>query len=254
MGLLKDRNVVVTGVLTERSIAFQIASAVLAEGADLVITTFARVRRHTERAARRLPVSVPILDLDVTAPEDFQRLAGDLRDRWGRVDGVVHSIAHGFGTAMGTSILEFERGDVQSTFQVSAVSFAELARAMAPLMERGGSIVGLDFDARFAWPGYNWMGVAKAALESSTHYLARDLGPLGVRANLIAAGPVRSVAASAVPGFADIQAKWDKRAPLGWHGDTTAVARCAVALLSDLLPATTGEIIHVDGGAHCVAA
>jgi enoyl-[acyl-carrier protein] reductase I len=132
-----------------------------------------------------------------------------------------------------------------------------LADVVVPLMDAGGAIVGLDFDnSTQAWPAYDWMGVAKAALESSSRYLARALGPRGIRVNLVAAGPIKTLAARSISGFSRFEDVWDERAPLGWDvkGDHEAVGRACVALLSDWFPKTTGELVHVDGGFHAVGA
>jgi enoyl-[acyl-carrier protein] reductase I len=253
--LLEGRRLVVTGVLTDSSIAFSVARLAQEEGADIVLTSFGRARRITERVAKRLPRPPEVLELDVTSQEDLAGITEDLRRRWGRVDGVLHSVGFAPETCLGGDFLAAGWDDVAVALHASAYSLASLARAVAPLMGEGGSIVGLDFDARQAWPAYDWMGVAKAALESTSRYLARDLGRRGVRVNLVCAGPLKTVAARGVPGFDRFEEVWSDRAPLGWDlRDPEPVARACVALLSDWFPATTGEMLHVDGGFHAIAA
>ena len=253
--LLEGRRLVVTGVLNDDSIAFHVARVAQEHGAEIVLTSFGRVLSITQRVARRLPVTPDVLELDVSEPSHFPALASGLEQRWGRVDGVVHAIAFAPPTALGGNFMATPWEDVSTAVRVSAYSLKALAGALAPLMPAGSGIVGLDFDASVAWPGYDWMGVAKAALESCARYLARDLGPLGIRVNLVAAGPVRTVAAKSIPGFERFEEVWDGRAPLGWDvRDPSAVARACVALVSDLFPATTGEIVHVDGGYHAMGA
>ncbi|HEX2578434.1 MAG TPA: enoyl-ACP reductase FabI [Aquihabitans sp.] len=255
--LLQDRTVLVTGVLTPSSIAFTCARLAQEQGATVVLTSFGRARSLTERAARRLPTPPEVLELDVTDPEHLRRLPEHLADRYGRVDGVVHAVGFAPATCLGQEdgLLAAEWDDVATALQVSVYSLPALARALKPLMRPRSAIVGLDFDATVAWPAYDWMGVAKAALESAARYLARDLGPADIRVNLVAAGPLRTVAARSIPGFAEIEQVWAERAPLGWDvDDPEPAARAVVALLSDWFPATTGEIVHVDGGVHAIGA
>jgi enoyl ACP reductase len=253
--LLDGKRLVVTGVLNEDSIAFSIARFAQEQGAEIVLTSFGRVLSITRRVARRLPKPPDVLELDVAVPDHHTALATELRERWGQVDGVVHAIAFAPASALGGNFLSTDWADVSNAVELSAYSLKALAVGLADLMPTGSAIVGLDFDATVAWPGYDWMGVAKAALESCARYLARDLGPRGIRVNLVAAGPVRTVAAKSIPGFALFEDVWDGRAPLGWDvRDAEPVARAVVALLSDLFPATTGEIVHVDGGYHAMGA
>ena len=255
--LLADRTVLVTGVLTPSSIAFTCARLAHEQGATVVLSSFGRARSLTERAARRLPVEAPVIDLDVTSAEDLAGLADRLTAHVDRLDGVVHAIGFAPETCLGQDdgLFAASWDDVATAVQVSAYSLPALARAVRPLLRPGASIVGLDFDATVAWPAYDWMGVAKAALESASRYLARDLGPDGVRVNLVAAGPIRTVAARSIPGFADIEQVWAERAPLGWDvDDPEPAARAVTALLSDWFPATSGEIVHVDGGVHAIGA
>jgi enoyl-[acyl-carrier protein] reductase I len=247
--------VVVTGVLNDDSIAFHTARFALEQGAEVVLTSFGRIMSITQRVAKRLPSTPDVLELDVSVPSHFPALASALEQRWGCVDGVLHAIAFAPPTALGGNFMATGWDDVATAVGVSAYSLKALAGALAPLMPAGSGIVGLDFDASVAWPGYDWMGVAKAALESCARYLARDLGPSGIRVNLVAAGPVRTVAAKSIPGFERFEEVWDGRSPLGWDvRDPSPVARACVALLSDLFPATTGEIVHVDGGYHAMGA
>jgi meromycolic acid enoyl-[acyl-carrier-protein] reductase len=251
-GLLADRRILITGVLNDASIAFSVAKRAQEEGAEVVLTSFGRVMSLTQRAARRLPNPPEVVELDVADPEHLASLAGRIG---GRLDGALHAIAFAPESCLGGGFLDAPWDDVAVAVQVSAYSLKALAVACRPLMTGGGSIVGLDFDASVAWPGYDWMGVAKAAFESTARYVARELGAEGIRVNLVAAGPVRTVAAKNIPGFDRFEDVWAERAPLGWNvKDPEPVARACVALLSDLFPMTTGEIIHVDGGFHAIGA
>jgi enoyl-[acyl-carrier protein] reductase I len=254
--LLEGKRILVTGVLTDSSIAFSVAKVVQEEGAEILLTSFGRAMSLTQRSAKRLPDPPDVLELDVTDPGHFEALSQELSRRWGRLDGAVHAIGFAPEACLGGDILRAGWDDVSTALHVSAYSLKALAESALPLMkEGGGSIVGLDFDARVAWPAYDWMGVAKAALESTARYLARDLGPAGIRVNLVAAGPLRTVAARAISGFSNFEENWAPRAPLGWNvNDATPVARACAALLSDWFPATTGELIHVDGGYHAMGA
>jgi enoyl-[acyl-carrier protein] reductase I len=253
--LLAGKRLVITGVLTRSSIAFHVAEQAQAAGAEVVLTSFGRARRMTERAAQRLPEAPDVLELDINRPEDLEGLTQTLRDRWGRVDGALHAIAYAPEDALGGRFMETPADSAATAFQTSAFSFKALAAALLPLMPVGGSLVGLDFDAAQAWPIYDWMGVAKAALESVTRYLARDLGPRGVRANLVSAGPLGTPAAQGIPGFEQLAGLWREQAPLGWDVEDPAPVAAAVCfLLSDLARGITGEIVHVDGGFHAVGA
>jgi enoyl-[acyl-carrier protein] reductase I len=253
--ILQGKRLLITGVITKDSIAFHVASLAQREGADLVLTSFGRVRRLTERAAARLPEPVDVLQLDVNREEDLAALGGALRERWGAVDGVLHAIAYAPDDALGGRFLTAPAESATQAFQTSAFSLKALAAAVEPLMGPGGSIVGLDFDASVAWPIYDWMGVAKAALESVARYLARDLGPRGIRVNLVSAGPLGTVAARGIPGFERLAMLWREQAPLGWDvEDPSPVASTICFLLSDYARAISGEIVHVDGGFHAVGA
>jgi enoyl ACP reductase len=257
--ILEGKRLLVTGVVNRRSIAFAIAERAQREGAEVLLTSFGRMRRMTERAAARLPEPPEVLELDVNEDEHLSALREELSRRWGSVDGAVHAIAFAPADALGGEFMAAPRRSAATAFETSAYSLKALAEALAPLMGgeegQGGSLVGLDFDASVAWPAYDWMGVAKAALESVSRYLARDLGPRGVRVNLIAAGPIRTAAASGIDGFERLCAGWPALAPLGWDcEDATPVADAALFLLSDLSRGTTGEILHVDGGAHAIGA
>jgi meromycolic acid enoyl-[acyl-carrier-protein] reductase len=253
MGLLDGKRLLITGVITDASIAFTVARIAQEEGAQVVLTGFGRMSL-VQRVARKLPEPPPVIELDVANTEHLDSLADRVREHVDGLDGVLHAIAFAPASCLGDGFLETPWEDVSTAVQVSAYSLKSLAVATLPLFgDNGGSIVGLDFDARVAWPAYNWMGVAKAGLESTTRYLARELGPRKIRVNLIAAGPVRTMAAKSIPGFAAFEDAWNGRAPLGWNNeDATAVARSTLALLSDWLPATTGEMIHVDGGFHAM--
>mgnify|MGYP003508566682 FL=1 len=253
MGLLDGKTILVTGVLTERSIAFHVARLAQLEGAQVVLTSFGRQFRLTQTIAKRLPVTAPVVELDVTDAEHLAGLADRVREHADHLDGVVHSIGFAPQSVLGDKFLSAEWADVSTAVQISAFSLKSLAVAAQPLLGRGGSIVGLTFDASVAWPVYDWMGVAKAAFESTSRYLARDLGPEGIRVNRVAAGPIRTTAATSIPGFEAIEGGWTDRAPLGWDvGDPVPTAKAVAALLSDWFPATTGEIVHVDGGVHAM--
>jgi meromycolic acid enoyl-[acyl-carrier-protein] reductase len=254
MGILDGKRILVTGVLTDASIAFHVARIAQQEGATVVLTGFGRLSL-VQRIARRLPEPPPVLELDVTDTAQLDSLAERVSEHVDGLDGVVHGIAFAPGTALGGNFLTTPWPDVATAVHVSAYSLKALAMAALPLMTGGGSIVGMDFDATVAWPAYDWMGVAKAALESTTRYLARDLGPRGIRVNLMAAGPLKTIAASSIPGFDKFEGVWADRAPLGWDlSNAEPAARGVVALLSDWFPATTGEIVHVDGGVHATGA
>jgi enoyl ACP reductase len=256
MSLLDGKKVVVTGVLNPDSIAYGVAKLAQEEGAEIVLTSFGRAMSLTRRTARKLSPEPDVLELDVTEPAHLEALTTDLASRWTRVDGVLHAIGFAPAPALGGNFLKTEWDDVATTIHASTYSLKALAVAVLPLMQdAGGSIVGLDFDATQAWPAYDWMGVAKAALESTARYLARDLGAHRIRVNLVSAGPLRSVAARGIPGFDQMEGAWAGRSPLGWDSrDTSPVAKACVSLLSDWFPATTGEIVHVDGGFHSQAA
>ena len=254
MGILDGKRILVTGVLTDASIAFHVARIAQQEGATVVLTGFGRLSL-VERIAKRLPDPPPVLELDVTDTGHLDSLAERVSEHVDGLDGVVHGIAFAPRTAMGGNFLATPWADVATAVQVSAYSLKALAMAAVPLMAQGGSVVGMDFDASVAWPVYDWMGVAKAALESTARYLARDLGPRGIRVNLMSAGPLKTIAAKSIPGFDQFQEMWPERAPLGWNlSDPEPAARGCVALLSDWFPATTGEIVHVDGGVHAIGA
>lgn len=252
--LLDGKKLVITGVLTRNSIATAVARIAQEQGAEIVLTSFGRGLSLTQRVAKRLPQNVDVLELDVTRPDHFAALVTELRSRWGHVDGVLHAVGFAPESCLGHGILDATWEDVSVALHVSAFSFKSLAAALAPLMPEGSAVVGLDFDASVAFPRYDWMGVAKAALEATARYVARDLGAQGIRVNLVSAGPLRTPAARSIPGFDDLEAVWGERAPLGWDvRDMEPAARACVALLSDWFPATTGEIVHVDGGFHAVA-
>lgn len=256
MGILDGKRILVAGVTMDSSIGFATAKVAQEQGATVLISNFGRALGITRRIARRLPVEPPVLELDVTDPEHLAGLADQVREHVDGLDGVVHSIAYGNPeTLLGGKFLDGPWEDVAQAFQVSAYSLKSLAMATRPLLSDGAGIVGLTFDATIAWPAYDWMGVAKSALESTARYLARDLGPDGIRVNLVSAGPLKTLAAKAIPGFEDLETMWSGRAPLGWNeSDQEPTAKAVCALLSDLFPATTGEIVHVDGGFHAMGA
>ncbi|CAB4748454.1 unannotated protein [freshwater metagenome] len=251
MGILQGKRILITGVLTDQSIAFHVARLAQEQGAFVVLTSFGRVMSLTTRSAGRLPSLPPVIELDVTNDDDLSALESRVREHVDGIDGVLHSIGFAPESALGGNFLATSWADAGTALQVSAFSLKSLSVAAEPLMGPGGSIVGLDFDAAVAWPKYDWMGVAKAALESTSRYLARDLGPKGIRVNLVAAGPIRTMAAKSIPGFEEFEGVWGSRAPLSWDlDDPEPAARACVALMSDWFPATTGEIVHVDGGVH----
>ena len=253
-GILDGKRILVAGVTMDSSIGFHTARIAQEQGATVLISNFGRALGITRRIAKRLPAETPVLELDVTNEEHLANLPDAVREHVDGLDGVVHSIAYGNPeTLLGGKFLQGPWSDVAQAVQVSAYSLKSLATACEPLMGPGGSVVGLTFDATVAWPAYDWMGVAKAGLESCSRYLARDLGPRGIRVNLVSAGPLKTLAAKAIPGFEALESSWKDRAPLGWdetdHGPT---AQAVCALLSDFFPATTGEIVHVDGGFHAM--
>ena len=251
--MLAGKKLLITGVINRESIAFEVARQAQEQGAEIVLTGFGRAKRLTDRAAKQLPDPPDVLELDVNKPEDLEAVARELGDRWGRVDGVLHAIAFAPEDALGGRFLSTPPESAITAFQTSAYSLKALSVAMLPLMEDGGAIVGMDFDGSVAWPVYDWMGVSKAALEAVSRYLARDLGPKGVRVNLVSAGPLGTLAARGIPGFEQLAGAWQRQAPLGWDTeDTGPVAGAVLFLLSDLARAITGEILHVDGGFHAM--
>jgi|TARA_B100000809_G_scaffold44385_3_gene38719 enoyl-[acyl-carrier protein] reductase I len=255
VGILDGKRLLITGVLTDASLAFAVAKLAQEEGAEIVLTGAGRGMRLTERTARKLPEEAEVLEFDVTSAEQAAAVRDHLAAKWGQVDGALHAIGFAPEVCLGEDFMAAQWADVSVAVEISAYSLKTVAEVVAPLMTGGGSIVGLDFDARFAWPAYNWMGVAKAALESASRYLARSLGGDGIRVNLVAAGPIRTMAAKSIPGFAAFEDAWGTRAPLGWDvNDGEPVAKACVALMSDWFPATTGEMIHVDGGYHAIGA
>jgi enoyl-[acyl-carrier protein] reductase I len=253
MGLLDGKRLLITGVITDASIAFAVAKLAQEEGAQVVLTGFGRLTL-VKRVAAKLPQEPPVVELDVADQGQLDSLADRVREHMDGVDGVVHSIGNAPQSCLGGDFLAAPWDDVAKALQVSTYSLKSLAVATLPLFgDAGGSLVGMTFDARVAWPAYDWMGVAKAGLESTARYLARELGPRHIRVNMIAAGPVRTMAAKSIPGFDRFEDAWDGRAPLGWDNtDASPVARGVLGLLSDWFPATTGEMIHVDGGFHAV--
>jgi meromycolic acid enoyl-[acyl-carrier-protein] reductase len=257
--LLDKKKLLVTGVLTPQSIAYSIAELAQKQGAEVLLTSFGRPMSLTQRTAKKLSPVPEVLELDVTNPAHFAALTGQIKERWGRLDGVVHAIAFAPEDALGGRFLTTPWESVMQAFRISTFSLKELAAATAPLMTEGGSIITLDFDnSTTAWPLYDWMGVCKAGLESCVRYLARDLGPKKIRVNALAAGPIATIAAKGIPGFKHLENKWGRQAPLGWSAKDDAyldgVARTACALLSDWMPCTTGELIRADGGYHAIGA
>jgi meromycolic acid enoyl-[acyl-carrier-protein] reductase len=252
--MLEGKKLLITGVINRESIAFEVARQAQEAGAEVLLTSFGRARRMTERTAQKLPQPPDVLELDVNNPDDLESVAGELSERWGQVDGVLHAIAFAPEDALGGKFLDTPPESAEVAFRTSAFSLKALTVALADLYpEEGASVVGMDFDASVAWPVYDWMGVAKAALEATSRYLARDLGPRGVRVNLVSAGPLGTLAARGIPGFADLATAWQRQAPLGWDvEDPAPVASAVLFLLSDWSRAITGEILHVDGGFHAM--
>ena len=253
MGILDGKKIVVTGVLTDASLAFGVAQLAQREGATVLLTGAGRGLSITERTARKLDTPAEVVEFDVTVDEHVETARAGAKQHLGNVDGVLHAIGFAPAVCLGDDFMAAQWNDVAVAMQISAYSLKTLADAFVPLMSTGGSFVGLDFDNTVAWPAYNWMGVAKAALESTSRYLAKELGGKNIRCNLVAAGPIKTMAAKSIPGFQTFEDVWSDRAPLGWDvNDSTAVARACVALLSDWFPATTAEVIHVDGGYHAM--
>jgi meromycolic acid enoyl-[acyl-carrier-protein] reductase len=258
VGLLDGKRLLITGVLTDASLAFSVARLAQEEGAEVVLSGAGRALSLTRRTARKLPTEPEVLEIDVTSPEQLHAAGAALAAKWDRMDGLLHAIGFAPPDCLGSGMFAADWDDVSTAIQISTYSLKALIDAFLPLLKAAGgdggaSVVGLDFDATVAWPVYDWMGVAKAGLESLSRYLAKELGPAGIRVNLVAAGPVRTMAAKSIPGFSAFEDTWAARAPLGWDiHDSTAVAKACLALFSDLFPMTTGEILHVDGGVHAV--
>jgi enoyl-[acyl-carrier protein] reductase I len=255
MGILEGKKILITGVLTEASIAFSAAKIAQQEGADVVLSSFGRMLPITQKMASRLPKPAAVIELDATNEEDLKQLSSRVSEHFDSLDGIVHAIAFAPQSALGGNFLETEWSDVSNAVEVSAYSLKSITVALKDNLSKGSSVVGLTFDASVSWPVYDWMGVAKAAFESTSRYLARYLGPAGVRVNLVSAGPLRTTAAKGIPGFQTMEELWTDRAPLGWDlTNTEPAAKAIVALLSDFFEATTGEIVHVDGGLHSTGA
>ncbi len=260
MGLLAGKRLLITGVLTDASLAFAVAKRAQEEGAEIVLSGAGRALSLTKRTARKISADVDVLEIDVTSPEQLAAAGAELASRWDRMDGLLHAIGFAPPECLGSGMFAAGWEEVSVALNVSTYSLKALVEAFRPLLaaagaDGGASVVGLDFDATVAWPVYDWMGVAKAGLESLSRYLAKELGPAGIRVNLVAAGPVRTMAAKSIPGFSAFEDTWADRAPLGWDiHDSDVVAKACIALFSDLLPMTTGEILHVDGGVHAVGA
>ncbi len=257
--LLQGKKLLITGVLTPQSIAFSVAALAQAQGAEILLTSFGRPMSLTQRTAKKLSPAPDVLELDVSDATHFPKLADEVKKRWGRLDGVLHAIGYAPEDALGGKFMSTPWESVMQAFRISTFSLKELSACLAPLMDKGGSIVTLDFDnSTTAWPLYDWMGVCKAGLEASVRYIARDLGPQGIRVNALAAGPIATIAAKGIPGFKHLENKWGRQAPLGWDArdgkGTDAVARTACVMLSDWMPSTTGELIRVDGGYHAMGA
>ena len=255
VGILEGKRILITGVLTDTSLAFGVARIAQEQGAEIVLTGAGRGLSITERTARKLPTMPDVLELDITNQEHIESVRNALKEKWGTVDGALHAIGYAPPACLGDDFMACDWEDVSTAIHISTYSLKALADVVVPLMDNGGSIVGLDFDATGSWPAYGWMGVAKAGLESTSRYLARQLGPKNIRVNLIAAGPIKTIAAKSIPEFQQFEDGWNPQSPLGWDVfDTEPVAKSTVALLSDWFPSTTGEMIHVDGGFHSTGA
>jgi enoyl-[acyl-carrier protein] reductase I len=253
--LLEGKKILVTGVLTPQSIAFEVARIAQQEGAEIVLSGYGKALALTQRSARRLPRTPEVLEMDVNDDDQIAAVAAHVRDSWGSLDGFLHAIAFAPEDALGGAFLDTPRSSAEIAFRTSAYSLKALTVGMLALLDEGGSVVSLDFDASVAWPIYDWMGVSKAALEAITRYLARDLGRKSIRVNCVSAGPLRTMAARSIPGFDQIASAWEGRAPLGWDpNDPRPVAQAVAFLLSDLSSGITGEIVHVDGGYHAMGA
>ena len=253
--LLRDKKLLITGLLTPQSIAFDTARVAQEQGAEIILTGFGKARSLTERSARRLPQRPDVLEMDANDDDHIEAVAAEIGSRWGRLDGFLHAIAFAPGDALGGAFMDTPRSSALTAFETSAFSLKAIAKGMLPVMQEGGAIVSLDFDAQVAWPIYDWMGVSKASLEAVSRYLARYLGRYGIRVNCVSAGPLRTMAAKAIPGFDVLAESWSKRAPLEWDtSDPEPVARTACFLLSDWSSRITGEIVHVDGGYHAMGA
>jgi meromycolic acid enoyl-[acyl-carrier protein] reductase len=251
--LLEGKKLLITGVLTPQSIAFAAARSAQEQGAEIVLTNFGRTVSLTQKTAKRLPTTPDVLEMDANSDEQIAAVCEELQQRWGRLDGFLHAIAFAPQDALGGNFLNTPWDSVATAVQTSAFSLKALAVGLLPSMGVGGAIVSLDFDATVAWPIYDWMGVAKAGLESVTRYLARDLGPKGIRVNAVSAGPIKTMAGKGIPGFDQITGSWSRRAPLGWDvEDPTPVGNTVAFLLSDLSSGITGEVVHVDGGFHAM--
>jgi len=254
---MKGRKLLITGVINQKSIAFEVARQAQEAGAEVVLTGFGRAKRMTDRAAAQLPTPPDVLELDANSTEDLDALAATLDERWGSLDGILHAIAFAPADALGGAFMDTPAESAEVAFRTSAFSLKALTATLLPLLEKGDhpAVVGLDFDATLAWPVYDWMGVAKAALESVSRYVARDVGPRGVRVNLVSAGPLETLAAGGIPGFDGLADAWQRQAPLGWDpADCAPVAETVLFLLAPASRAITGEIIHVDGGFHAIGA
>jgi enoyl-[acyl-carrier protein] reductase I len=251
--LLEGKKLLITGVLTPQSIAFAAAKSAQEQGAEIVLTNFGRTVSLTQKTAKRLPTTPDVLEMDANSDEQIAAVCAELQQRWGRLDGFLHAIAFAPQDALGGNFLNTPWDSVAIAVQTSAFSLKALAAGLLPSMDDGGAIVSLDFDGTVAWPIYDWMGVAKAGLESVTRYLARDLGPKGIRVNAVSAGPIKTMAGKGIPGFDQISGSWSRRAPLGWDvEDPTPVGNTVAFLLSDLSSGITGEVVHVDGGFHAM--
>lgn len=251
--LMKGKRGLVMGVANDRSIAWGIASALAAEGAALA---FSYQGDAFGKRVQPLAASVGsdfLIDVDVTNEESLDACFGEVGRRWGSLDFVVHAIAFSDKNELTGRFINTTKGNFLNSLNISCFSFIDIARRAEPLMTDGGSLITLTFQgSNRVSPNYNVMGVAKAALESATRYLANDLGPQKIRVNAISPGPMKTLAGSAIGGARATFRHTEENAPLRANATLEAIGGTAVWLCSDYGACTTGEIIHVDGGYHAL--
>jgi enoyl-[acyl-carrier protein] reductase I len=256
MALLSGRKILVTGVISNRSIAFGIAKAARREGAEIALTyQNERFKDRVTDMARELGSDIA-LPCEVTSDSEIEALFKALKGRWEKLDGVVHAIAFAPREAIAGDFLDgISREAFRQAHDISSYSFAALAKAALPLLSEKSALLTLTYlGAERVVPNYNTMGLAKASLEASVRYLAASLGPRGIRVNAISAGPIKTLAAAGISGFGKILKFVEEHAPLRRNVTTEDVGNAAAFLLSDLAAAVTGEVLHVDGGfSHVVA-
>jgi len=256
MALLSGRKILVTGVISNRSIAYGVARAARREGAEIALTyQNERFKDRVTEMAKELGSAIA-LPCEVTSDQEIDQLFSTLGNTWQNLDGLVHAIAFAPREAIAGDFLEgISREAFRQAHDISTYSFAALAKAALPLLSKNASLVTLTYlGAERVVPNYNTMGLAKASLEASVRYLAASLGPRGVRVNGISAGPIKTLAAAGISGFGKILKFVEEHAPLRRNVTTEDVGNAAAFLLSDLAAAVTGEILYVDGGfSHVVA-